>query len=289
MPWSTALRMMWIERVVDLLEDLLVEFGLAALDDEVDLLVELLGEVPHRPREGLEDRVRRQHAQRHRLLLQVVHHDTGARDVLAVVLDERVRHSRANRRAASRRRSARSRAPPSGRASHDRRELAAQPQPRRPGLRQLVALRTQLRQALLGLDLRDHRLADEVQQPVDLLGADADRRLRLGLELACRRATPAPGSDLRPPRPTSSAASAASSASSSVVREHLRLRPVPQRLLDGRGARRSRRCVAGAARGHGCSRGVSAASACTAIVASFACSASRSSASSAFSPPFSAR
>ena len=39
------------ERVVDLLEDLLVEFGVAALDDELDLLAELLGQVAHGARE----------------------------------------------------------------------------------------------------------------------------------------------------------------------------------------------------------------------------------------------
>ena len=36
------------ERVVDLLEHLLVELGVAALDDEVDLLLELLRQVAHR-------------------------------------------------------------------------------------------------------------------------------------------------------------------------------------------------------------------------------------------------
>ena len=39
------------ERVVDLLEHLLVEFGVAALDDEVDVLAELLGQVAHGARE----------------------------------------------------------------------------------------------------------------------------------------------------------------------------------------------------------------------------------------------
>ncbi len=71
---------------------------------------------------------------------------------------------------------------------HDRSELSTKPQPSRPRVGELVALHSELGQPLLRLDLSDHGLADEVQQPVHLLGPDADRRLRLRLQLRARAA-----------------------------------------------------------------------------------------------------
>ena len=74
------------ERVVDLLEDLLVEFGLAAVDHQLDVLAELLRQVADGARERLEDGVGREHAQAHALLLQVVDDHRRAGHVLRVVL-----------------------------------------------------------------------------------------------------------------------------------------------------------------------------------------------------------
>ena len=59
------------ERVADLFEDGAVEFGLLALDDELDLLVEPDGHVAHDPREAVEDGLDRQHAQAGHLVLQL--------------------------------------------------------------------------------------------------------------------------------------------------------------------------------------------------------------------------
>ena len=171
------------ERVVDLLEHLLVEFGVAALDDQLDVLAELLGEVAHGTRERLEDGVGRQHAQPHALLLQVVDDDRGARHVLRVVLHvlgelaAAVRHQRVDHVdvVADRVHEL---------FAGERLERRLDARPRLPGLVDLGLCEPDVGDALLGLDLRDHDLADEVEQVVDLARANADGRLHLGLEPA---------------------------------------------------------------------------------------------------------
>ena len=59
------------QRIADLFEDGSVELGLLALDDELDFLVELGGDVSHDTREAVEDRLDRQHAQAGHLVLKL--------------------------------------------------------------------------------------------------------------------------------------------------------------------------------------------------------------------------
>ena len=59
------------ERVADLFEDGPVELGLLALDDQLDFLLEALGDVSHDPREAVEDRLDGQHAQARDLVLKL--------------------------------------------------------------------------------------------------------------------------------------------------------------------------------------------------------------------------
>ena len=67
---------------------------------------------------------------------------------------------------------------------------AAQVPPRLGGLVGLGLDLAHLRDALLGLDLRNDHFADEIEQVVHLRSADADRGLDLGLEFAIALSAP---------------------------------------------------------------------------------------------------
>ena len=59
------------EGIEEVLDDRLVQLGLLALDDEVDLLVEGLGEVAHEAREAAEDLADGHHADAHDAFLEI--------------------------------------------------------------------------------------------------------------------------------------------------------------------------------------------------------------------------
>src|SRR6185295_15446890 len=61
------------ERIADLLEHRLVELGLLARHDELDLLAETLREIAHHAREAAENEADGQHAHAHDAVLQLAH------------------------------------------------------------------------------------------------------------------------------------------------------------------------------------------------------------------------
>ena len=58
------------QRVVQLVDHRLVEFGVAAIDGQLDLLMKIAGQVMHQPPEALEGPADGQHADAHRVLAQ---------------------------------------------------------------------------------------------------------------------------------------------------------------------------------------------------------------------------
>ena len=70
------------QRVLELLDDLLVELRLAALDDKLDLLALLPGDVAQQPREQVEQRREREHAHAVDRILEFAGHQGHAQGVL---------------------------------------------------------------------------------------------------------------------------------------------------------------------------------------------------------------
>ncbi len=72
------------QRVADLFDDLLVELGLGALDDEIHCFVEPSGEVPDGPPEGIEDGGKRHHPHPDGPFLKVAGEQAGDVDILFI-------------------------------------------------------------------------------------------------------------------------------------------------------------------------------------------------------------
>ena len=76
------------QRLGDLLDDFLVELGLAAANRELDFLAERAGEVAHRARERVEHRRDRQHRQLDDVLAQLFGDEIEAHAIVAEVHEE---------------------------------------------------------------------------------------------------------------------------------------------------------------------------------------------------------